>query len=161
VNVAYSVLGIDGAMYMLDIWCCVHVILCAWWICVIVCIWYSAYVGYAVLCIYDPMYMLDMQCYVHMVLYACCTCGAMYIWCGVHDCISGFVCMYYCVHVVQVALCAGSFVYMSCMWRCVHVVSCTCVHMVLCICCIVYTLYRWCSVHVALCKHCVGGATYM
>ena len=78
------------------------------------------------LCTDDAMYMLDMQCYVHVVLRACCTCAVVYIWCCVHDCTSGVVCMYYCVHVVQVALCVGSVVYMSCMWHCVHVVSRTC-----------------------------------
>jgi len=29
VNVAYAVLGIDGSMYMLDMRCCVHMVLCA------------------------------------------------------------------------------------------------------------------------------------
>jgi len=68
-----------------------------------------------VLCTDDVMYMLDMQCYVHVVLFVSCTCDAMYIWCGVHDCTSGVVCMWCCVHVVQVALCVGGVVYMSCM----------------------------------------------
>ena len=72
------------------------------------------------------MYMLDMQCYVHVVLHAYCTCGAMYIWCDVHDCTSGVVCMWCCVYVVQVGLCVGGFVYMSCTWHCVHMVSGTC-----------------------------------
>ena len=68
------------------------------------------------ICTYDAMYMLEMQCYVQVVLCACCTSGVMYIWCGVHDCTSGVVCMWCCVHVVQLALCAGGVVYMSCMW---------------------------------------------
>jgi len=45
-NVAYLVLDIDGAMYMLDMLCCVHMVL-----------WH---VGYAVLCKDDGMYKLDM-----------------------------------------------------------------------------------------------------
>ena len=64
VNVAYAVLGIDGAMYIMDMWCCVHMVMCACWICSVV---------------YGAMYMLYMQCYAHMVLCACCTCGTMYI----------------------------------------------------------------------------------
>jgi len=90
VNIAYAVLGIDGAMYMMDM--CV------------VCIWYCAHVGYVVLCTNDAMYMLDMQSYVHMVFYACCTYGAMEIWFCVHDCTSGVVSMWCHVHVVHVVL---------------------------------------------------------
>ena len=29
VEFAYVVLGIDGAMYLLDMWCCVPIVLCA------------------------------------------------------------------------------------------------------------------------------------
>ena len=90
------------------------------------CIWCFAHVRYAVLWIDDAMYMLDMQCYVHVLLHACFTCGAMYIWCCVHDCTSDDVCMWWCVHVGQVALCVGGVVYMSRMWNCVYVVWCTC-----------------------------------
>ena len=80
-----------------------------------VCIWCSVHVGYAVLCTDDAMYMWEMQCYVQVVLRACCTCDDMYIWYGVYDYTSGVVCMCCCVHVVQVALCAGGAMYMSCM----------------------------------------------
>ena len=68
--IAYVVLGIDGVMYMLDMRCCVHIVLCACWMCGVVCIWCCARVGYAVLCTYGAMCMLNMQCYVHMVLCA-------------------------------------------------------------------------------------------
>jgi len=93
----------------------------------------------------------------------------MYIWCCMHECTSGVVCMWYCVQVVQVALCADGVVSMSCMWRYVHVMS-----VVLCTCGIMYTLYsgamymwhcvhvcRWCRVHVMMCTRCVGGPLYM
>lgn len=46
-------------------------------------------------------------CYMHFVHMVLGTCGAMYIWCGVHDCMSGVVCMWCSVHVVQVVLCVG------------------------------------------------------
>jgi len=111
VNVAYAVVGIDGVMYMMDMQCCVHIVLCTCWICSVV---------------YGDMYMLYMQCYVHMALCECCTYGAMYIWCCVHDYTSGVGSMWCSVHVVQVALCGGGIVYMSCMWCCVHVILCTC-----------------------------------
>jgi len=76
----------------------------------------------------------------------------MYVWCSVHDYTSGVVCMWCCVHVVQVVLFAGGAVYTRCCIHGVYVVMCTCG--------IVCTLYRWCSVHVALCTCCVGGALY-
>jgi len=74
-----------------------------------------------------------------VVLCACCTCGAMYVSSGVHDCIIGVVFMWCCVHVTQVALCAGGVVYMLCTWCCVHV---------LCICHACGTMYIWYCVHI-------------
>jgi len=127
--------AIDGIVYMLDMWCCVHIVLCACWICIVVCIWHCAHVGYAVMYTYGDIYMLYMQCYVHMVFCACCICDAMYIWWCVHDCTCGDVCMWCCVHVVHVVLCA----YRACgvvyMWCPVHVV-----HVVLCRCGVMYTM---------------------
>jgi len=84
-------------------------------------------IRYAVLCTDDAMHILDIQCYIQGGLRACCTCDGMYIWHCVPNCTSGVVCIWCCVHVVQVALCAGGVVYMLCMWRCVHVV-----HVALC-----------------------------
>jgi len=137
VNIAYAMFDIDGAIYMLDMWSCVHMVLCACWI-------------------YSVVYR---RCYVHVgyvMLYVACTCGVMYIWCCVHDYAIGVVNMWCCVHVVHMVLCAGDVVYMSCIWYCVHVVSCTChacgamyvyhfvhnIHVLQCICGIVCTLYR-------------------
>jgi len=37
VNTAYAMMGIDGAMYMLDMWYGVHIVLCTRWICGVVC----------------------------------------------------------------------------------------------------------------------------
>lgn len=79
------------------------------------CIWCCTHVGYAVLCTDDVMYMLYMQCYVHMVFCTCCTSGIMYIWCFAHNCTCGVMCMWSCVNVVHVVLCARGVVYMSCM----------------------------------------------
>jgi len=50
------------------------------------------------------------------------------------------VCMWHCVHVVQVALCVGGVVYMSCMLPYVHFVSHTCQAC--------DTMYMWYCVHV-------------
>ena len=132
--IEYERLGIDGTMYMMDMWCFVyivsctcwicnvHIVLCTCWICGVVCIWCCVHVGYAVLCTYGAMYMLYMHLYVHMVLRACCTCGAMYIWCCVHDCTRGVVSMWCPVNVLHVLMCACHVVYMSCMWCRRHVV---------------------------------------
>jgi len=38
VYITYVVLGIDGVTYMLDMRCCVHIVLCACCICDVVCI---------------------------------------------------------------------------------------------------------------------------
>ena len=51
---------------------------------------------------------------VQVVLSACCTCGSRYIWGGVHGCISDVLCMWCCLHVVQVVMCACVSMYMSC-----------------------------------------------
>ena len=96
-NVTYSILGLNGAMYMLDMWYCVYIVLCAWWICGVVCIWCYVHVGYGVLCIDDAIYMLDVQCYVQVVLHAC---GTLLL------CTYGVVCM-----IIQVVLCVCGFVY--------------------------------------------------
>jgi len=121
-----------------------------------VCIWCPVHDGYAVSCTDNAMYMLGMQCYVQVVLCACCTCDVTYTWCGLHDCMSGDVCMWCCVHVVQVVLCAGGVVYMSCMWCGVH--------LVLHICHACGTVYMWYCVHVVQvvwCTCCTGGIMYM
>ena len=76
-NVVYSLLGIDGAMYMLDMMFYVHIVLCARWVCGIVCIWCFVCVGYSLMRIDDVIYMLDMQFYVNVVC-------ILYIWCYVH-----------------------------------------------------------------------------
>ena len=86
-NIAYTVLNIDGVMCMLDMPCCVHRVL-------------------STCCIGS---------YVHiMVLFSCCICSAMYIWCCVHHCTNGVVSMWCDGHVVHVVLCAGGVVYISC-----------------------------------------------
>jgi len=117
-----------------------------------VCIRCSVHVGYAVLSTNNAMYMLGMQCYVQVVLRACCTCGAMYICCGVHDCMSGVMCMWCCVHVVSHTCHACGTVYM---WYCVHVVQ-----VAWCTCGVVNMLCRWRCVHVMMCTRCVGGEVY-
>ena len=118
VYIAYAVLGIDGAMYMLDMWCYVRIVLCTCWICGVVCIWCYAHVGYAVLCTY----------------------GAMYIWCCVHDCTCGVVYMLYMWSCMQVVSCTCDDVHTLYRYCCVQVVLCThfaygtSIHEVLCAC---------------------------
>lgn len=63
-NIPYAAFGIDGAMYMLDMRFCVHIML---WICDVVYIWCYVHV-HAVLCTYGVMCMLYIWYYVHMVL---------------------------------------------------------------------------------------------
>ena len=147
--IAYAVPGINNVVYMLDMQCCVHIMLCTCWICGVVCIWHCAHILYVMLCtygvmhmldmqclcIYDVMYMLDIQCYAHMLFYACCIYVAMYIGCCVHDCTSGTLRMWCCVHVVHVVLCTCRAFDAMYMWFCAHVM-----HLMLCTCDIVHML---------------------
>jgi len=71
---------------MMDMWCCVHMVLCACWIFSVVHIECYVHVVYAVLCTYGVVCMLYMWCYLHMVL-----CEWLYKWCYEHV-VSGTCC---------------------------------------------------------------------
>lgn len=71
VNITYAVLGIDAAMYVMDMECGVHMVLCTCWICSIVYSWCYVHVRYTMLCTCGVACMLYMWCYVPMVLCAC------------------------------------------------------------------------------------------
>ena len=77
-NIAYAMLGIDGVMYMLDMQCCVDIVLYAWWICNVVFIWCCVHVGYEMLCTYCTVRIMDVRCCVHMVLCTCWICSVVY-----------------------------------------------------------------------------------
>ena len=63
-------MGIIDSMYILDMWCCVHMVLCACWICNVVCIRCYVHVVYVVLCTYGVVCMFYIRYYIHMVLCA-------------------------------------------------------------------------------------------
>ena len=67
-NITYVVLGINGVMYMLDMQCYVHIVLCACWICSVVYRGCYVHVVYVVLCTYGVVCMLYKWYYLHMVL---------------------------------------------------------------------------------------------
>ena len=56
-NISYAVLSIDGAMYMMDVQCYVHM-MCACWICSVVYVGCYVHVVYPVLCTYGVVCML-------------------------------------------------------------------------------------------------------
>lgn len=68
-----------GVLDMLDMWCCVYMVLCAYWICGAIYTWCCGHIGHVVLFTYGVMYMLYMWCYVHDF-----TCGVVCMWCYVH-----------------------------------------------------------------------------
>lgn len=70
VHIIYAVLCTDGVVGMLDMRCCVQMVLCTCWICNVVYIWCFVHVVYTVLCTYGIACMLYMWCYVHVVLCA-------------------------------------------------------------------------------------------
>jgi len=148
VNIAYVVYGINGAMYMMNMQCCVNMVLCPCWICSVVYRSCYVHVGYAVLCTNGDLCML-------------------YIWCCSHDCTSGVVNMCFRVHVPHVVLCTCCACDAMYMWCCAHVM-----HVMLRTFGIVYTLYSgvvymWHCVHVVqvvpctchVCTHFAGGCS--
>ena len=70
-NIVYAILCTYGTVHMLDMWCCVHIVLCACWICCVMYIWFYVHAENVVLCTYGVVCMI-----VNVVL---CACGAMYM----------------------------------------------------------------------------------
>lgn len=90
----YAMLCAYGVVRMLDMWYCVHMVLCKCRICSAIYIWCGVHVVHVVLCTYGIVCIIVYRALcasgvvwmnVHMVLYAC---GVVYI--------------SYCVHIVHV-----------------------------------------------------------
>lgn len=106
VNISYAILSIDGAMYMLDMQCCVHRVLCTCCICSVMYVWCCVHVVHLVLFSYGVVCMI-----VHVVLCTCYTYGVVSRWCY--------------VHVIHRVLCTCGVVYTLYRWYDVRVVLCT------------------------------------
>jgi len=81
-NVAYIVLGIDGAMCTsgtISMWCHVQVVLCKFHAYGVVYVWFCVPIMHMVLCMSDVVYTLYRWYNVHVVLCTCCAGGAMYM----------------------------------------------------------------------------------
>jgi len=106
----------NGVVHMLDMRCCVHMVLCTWWICSVVYIWHGVHVVYMMLCTCGVVYIWHCVHVTHVVILTCglCICftsGVVYALC---NCVMYMLCRWCCVHVVNVIL-----LYM---WYCVYVI---------------------------------------
>ena len=127
-----------GALCMLDMQCCVRMMLCTCWKDSSMYTWCCVHVVHMVLSTYDVVWMniqvvlwacgvmyMYIGCYEHAVLCTCRACDAMYIW--------------WRVHIMRVILCTCGIVYMLYsgvvyMLCCVHVAG--------------GAMYMWCRQHV-------------
>lgn len=130
-----------GVVYMLCMWCCVHLALCTHCSSGVMYKWCCVHIVQVMSCTCDFVYTLCRWCYVYVVLCTCCTCGTgvHVILCAYHTCcVSVYVvlCMWIvfswyhdmCIHCVVLCVCICVVLYIECRsmhyavlytgWRC-------------------------------------------